>query len=209
MNLDELMAVWKSQDAAPLHDVNKTLLHEALRQEEARLQKRRRREQRIHYASSAFVVGLLALLLTLMMQTRARYVMAGWDYVMGIGGAAAAVLTGISMYVSHRSQARREQRFGDSLRDQINRRLSQLDDVVTSARLRSMNFVLMGAICPLAILHLGMRINHKSLGDVRAVPIALLVLCFLSGAVSLRRKVQQAATRKRELTALLKELDGR
>ena len=27
MNLDELMAVWKLQDAAPLHDVNKTLLH--------------------------------------------------------------------------------------------------------------------------------------------------------------------------------------
>ena len=39
MNLDDLMAVWKSQDAAPLHDVNKTLLHLALRQDEARLQK--------------------------------------------------------------------------------------------------------------------------------------------------------------------------
>ena len=39
MNLDELMAVWRSQDAAPLHDVNKTLLHLALRQDEAKLQK--------------------------------------------------------------------------------------------------------------------------------------------------------------------------
>ena len=34
MNLDELMAVWKSQDAAPLHGVNQTLLHLTLRQDE-------------------------------------------------------------------------------------------------------------------------------------------------------------------------------
>ena len=39
MNLDDLMAVWRSQDAAPLHGVNKTLLHLALRQEEAKLEK--------------------------------------------------------------------------------------------------------------------------------------------------------------------------
>ena len=39
MNLDDLMAVWRSQDAAPLHGVNKTLLHLALRQDEAKLQK--------------------------------------------------------------------------------------------------------------------------------------------------------------------------
>ena len=37
MNLDDLMAVWKSRDAAPLHDVDKTLLHLALRQDEAKL----------------------------------------------------------------------------------------------------------------------------------------------------------------------------
>ena len=43
MNLDELMAVWRTQDAAPLHDVNKTLLHLALRQDEAKLQKERRK----------------------------------------------------------------------------------------------------------------------------------------------------------------------
>lgn len=39
MNLDDLMTVWRSQDAAPLHEVNKTLLHLALRQDEAKLQK--------------------------------------------------------------------------------------------------------------------------------------------------------------------------
>ena len=49
MNLDDLMAVWRSQDAAPLHGVDKTLLHLALRQDEAKLQKQRRIERWIIY----------------------------------------------------------------------------------------------------------------------------------------------------------------
>lgn len=208
MNLDELMAVWKSQDAAPLHGVNKNLLQQMLRQDEAKLQQARRKERRLHYAMSAFVIGLLALLFTLMIHARQRYAMMGWDYVMGIGGAAAALLAGVTMYLSHRAQARREQRFGESLRDQIHRRIAQLDDVVTSARRGSMNLVLMGGVCPLAILHLGMRVNHKTLGDVSWVPIILLILCFAAGLRALRRSVPRAISRKRELEALLKELDG-
>lgn len=44
MNLDDLMEVWRSQDAAPLHGVNKTLLRLALRQDEATLPRKRRLE---------------------------------------------------------------------------------------------------------------------------------------------------------------------
>src|SRR5688572_14419488 len=136
MNFDELMAVWKSQDTAPLRNLNKPLVRQALKQDEARLREARRKERRLRYITSAFVIGLLAILLILMLQTRSRYVMTGLDYVMGIGGMAAALLAGGSMYVSHRRQERREQRFGESLRDQVNRRLAQVDDVVTGARLR-------------------------------------------------------------------------
>ena len=42
MNLDDLMEVWRSQDASPLHGVNETLLRLALRQDEAKLQRWRR-----------------------------------------------------------------------------------------------------------------------------------------------------------------------
>ena len=35
MNLDDLMEVWRSQDTAPLHGVDKTLLRLALRHDEA------------------------------------------------------------------------------------------------------------------------------------------------------------------------------
>ncbi len=47
MNLDELMSVWRSQDAAPLHGLNETHLRLALRQDETKRQKWRRIERLI------------------------------------------------------------------------------------------------------------------------------------------------------------------
>ena len=63
MNLYELMSVWQSQDAAPLHEVNQTLLHLALRQDEAKLQKERRIERWIIYVFSAGMVAAMAVFL--------------------------------------------------------------------------------------------------------------------------------------------------
>lgn len=210
MNLDEWMTVWKSQDAAPVHDVKENLLQQALRQEQAKLQKARRKERLVTYASSAFIAALLVLLFAMMVSFRNRpdKVMTLWDYVLPIMGMASALIAAGSIYVDHRAQARREQRFGDSLRDRIKRRIAQLDDVVTGIRRRNVIFVLMGAICPVALLHLGMRVNDKSLRDVRLLVVFLLVWCFVLGARSIHRAVQQAAARKRDLEALLKELDG-
>ena len=53
MNLEDLMEVWRSQDAAPVHGVNETLLRLALRQDEAKLQAQRRRERWIACLTSA------------------------------------------------------------------------------------------------------------------------------------------------------------
>ena len=47
MNLDDLMEVWRSQDASPLHGVNEALLRLALRQDEAKLRARRRRAKMV------------------------------------------------------------------------------------------------------------------------------------------------------------------
>ena len=152
MNLDDLMAVWKSQDAAPLHDVNQTLLHLALRQDEAKLQKERRRERWIIYVFSAGMVAAMALFLAMMIyfhRHRPEKVVTGWDYALPIVGAAAALLAGGAMYVSHRAQAWREQRFGESLRDQLNRSIAQLDVRATIAR-ETLVSVLLWGICPMA-----------------------------------------------------------
>ena len=72
--------------------------------------------------------------------------------------------------------------------------------------------VLMGGICPMAILLLGYRINQKSISD-DGYMLVTMILCASSG---LWRSAsgQSAASardllpRKRRLEALLKELDG-
>ena len=212
MNLDELMAVWRTQDAAPLHDVNKTLLHLALRQDDAKLQSERRKERWIIYFASIGLVAAMAVFLALMISTRERHQLTGWDFATAIVGAAAALLAGGAMYVHHKGQARREQHFGESLRDQLNRRIAQLDDAATRARLTSvLVLVLMGGICPIVILLLGYRINQKPLSDDGYMLVPLIILCVWSVASSvweLRRSVQRdILPRKRRLEELLKELD--
>ncbi|MES2697927.1 MAG: hypothetical protein V4773_30985 [Verrucomicrobiota bacterium] len=214
MNLDDLMAVWRTQDAAPLHDVNKTLLHLALRQEEAKLQKARRIERWMVYVFSAGAVAGMALFFSMMVyfhRYRPEKVVTGWDFALPIFGAAAALFAGFTMYVGHRAQARREERFGESLRDQLNRRIAQLDYAATRARRTSvLVIVLLGGICPAAIMQLGMRVNDKSIGDdgYSIFPFILCVWSVVLGVWTIRHQARAVLPRKRRLEALLKELDG-
>jgi hypothetical protein len=211
MNLDDLMAVWRSQDAAPLHGVDKTLLHLALRQDEAKLQKERRIERWVTYIGSAGLVAVMAVFLGMMILTRDRNVMTGWDFVIGIGGAAAALLAGGAMYVGHRAQARREQRFGESLRDQLNRRMAQLDDRTTIGR-GTLVMVLLGGIAPMALVVLGLRINGESVSANGFLVVSTMLWCagsVAAGVWEVRRQAREVVLpRKRRLEALLKELDG-
>ena len=213
MNLDELMAVWKSQDAAPLHDVNKTLLHLALRQDEAKLQKSRRIERWIIYVFSAGMVAAMALFLAMMIsfhRHRPEKVVTGWDYALTSLGAAAALLSAGAMYMGHRAQARREQCFGESLRDQLNRSIAQFDDRATIVR-ETLVSVLLWGICPTAILILIWRINDKSITDDGNMLVTLTFMVVWSVASSVwwyRRQAREALPRKRRLEELLKELDG-
>jgi hypothetical protein len=211
MNLDDLMAVWRLQDAAPLHGVDKTLLHLALRQDEAKLQKERRIERWITYVTSTGLVGVMAVFIGMMIMTRDRNVMTGWDVAIGIGAAAAASLAGVAMYVGHRAQARREQRFGESLRDQLNRRIAQLDDRTTMAR-GTLVMVLLGGICPMALVLLGLRINQLAFSDNAFMVVSTAVTCVgcvAAGIWEVRRQARDVVLpRKRRLEALLKELDG-
>ena len=211
MNLDDLMAVWRSQDAAPLHGVDRTLLHLALRQDEAKLQKERRIERWIIYVASAGLVAVMAVFLGMMILTRDRKVMTGWDFAVGIGGAAAALLAGGAMYVGHRAQARREQRFGESLRDQLNRRIAQLDDRTTITRATLVS-VLLGGVGGIALLLLGYRVNDKPFSDEGYMLVSTILMCVIlpvaTGVWSIRRQARDMLARKQRLEALLKELDA-
>lgn len=216
MNLDELMAVWRTQDTSPLHDVNKTLLHLALRQDEAKLQKARRVERWMIYLFSTGLLAGMAIFLTMMIHFRGHRPekgVTGWDLALPILGATAALFVVGAIYVNHRGQLRREEAFGESLCDQLKRRIAQLDDAATrTRRTTTLVVVLMGGICPAAILLLSWRVNDKSISDDGYMLVTMLIVCVWSVAIGVwqqRRSVQKdILPRKRRLEALLNELDS-
>jgi hypothetical protein len=212
MNLDDLMAVWRSQDAAPLHGLDKTLLHLALRQDEAKLQKQRRIERWITYVGSAGLVAVMALFVALMIYDNDPRT--DWDFAIPIVGAAAALLWGGAMYVSHRAQALRERSFGESLREQVNRHIAQLDYQAT--RVVRLASVLVTALPPLvcatAIILAGWRINNEPFGDEWVWIVGGIFVCAMGSAAGVweqRRSMERdLLPRKRRLETLLKELDA-
>jgi cytochrome bd-type quinol oxidase subunit 2 len=211
MNVDELMSVWRSQDAAPLHGVDKTLLHLALRQDEAKLQKERRMERWITYVGSACLVACMAVFLFIMIYDDDPRT--DWDFAIPVVGAAAALLWGGAMYVSHRAQALREQRFGESLRDQLDRSIAQLDYQATSV-VRVANVLataLPPVVCATAIILAGWRVNNEPFRTEWVWIASTIFVCALgsvAGVWEQRRSLQRdLLPRKRRLEALLKELD--
>jgi hypothetical protein len=114
MNLEDLMEVWRSQDTAPLHGVNETLLRLALRQDEAKLRARRRREMWFVYISMAVLVGLMTLFLAIMIDHYDDDILSGWDYAVAVVGLAAALILSGMIYVGYRTQTLRVQGFGVS-----------------------------------------------------------------------------------------------
>jgi hypothetical protein len=217
MNLDESMAVWRTQDAAPLHDVNKTLLHLALRQDDAKQQKWRRIERWMIYVFSAGIVAGMALCLAnmtlLMIYRDDMNGLTGWDLALPVVGAVAALISGRAIYVGHRAQALREQSFGESLRDQLNRSIAQLDyQATTLHRTLMLVVVLLAGICPTALNLALFRLNEKSISDDGYMIVWLSLVPFYGVAIgvwSLRQQRRDVVLpRKRRLEELLKELDG-
>jgi hypothetical protein len=218
MNLDELMAAWKSQDAAPLHDMNKTLLHQALRQDESKLQKERRIARWIMYVVNAVLFITAMLFLAIMIDPNqpptfsARLIV--WDYVVGGVGVAAALILAGALFTARRSQQAREQGFGDSLRDHLRRRIAQLDAEVTSERRLALIFVMAVLICAMAISIVSGRIKHVPVPWSEIVwpsPFAIVLILGFFYLMLFRwmpRWRQHNLQRKHRLEALLQELDG-
>lgn len=220
MNLDELMTVWRSQDAAPLHGINETLLRLALRHEQANQQTQRRWERWISTGTSAFLVAALVGCLALMIHRSDGEGLTVLDFAIPIVGAAAILFWPGFLRTSHRAQARREQNFGESLRDQLNRQIAQTD--YHARRIASPTHHLFtnlpAVVWTVAFFFAIVRINEKPLSDPWAdVRIWLvfggsLFACALLVAVSIamqRRWVQrELLPRKSRLEELLKELDG-
>lgn len=219
MNLDDLIAVWRSQDSAPLHGVNETLLRLALRQEEAKQQAQRHWEKWISVGLSALLVAAMAGCIGVMLHRYEVGVLTGWDFVVPIVGAAAILLWPGFLRASHRAQARREQSFGETLRDQLSRQIAQLDyqagRIASPAHHLCTNLPALAG--SLAFFFAVVRINQDPGSDpwtdprVWGVFGGSLLVCVLLVAVSIRmqrRWVQrELLPRRRRLETLLRELE--
>ena len=212
MNLEDLMDVWRSQEAAPLHGVNETLLRLALRQDEAMLQARRRREMWFIYIGMAVLVGLMVFFLLIMITPQADE--SGWDYTVAIVGLTAALFLSRMIHVGYRAQTLRVQAFGESLRDQLNRQIAMIDPFLTFswAHRKNVAIFVLGFGLSAALAFQAARINDKPYDEAWAeVRGAMLFGLIGFGVVGwlLRRLVRRdLAPRKRRLEALLKEFDG-
>ena len=155
----------------------------------------------------------MALFLAMMTYARERKVMTGWDYAIPIVGAAAALLAGGVMSVNHKGQARREQSFGESLRDQLNRSIAQLDyQATTLHRTLMLVLVLLTGICPIALLLALSRLNEKPFSDDGYMVVWLSLMSVFgvaTGVWSIRQQTRDVVLpHKRQLEAVLNELDG-
>jgi hypothetical protein len=215
MNLDEVMEVWRSQDLSPLHGVGKTLLHQLLRQEQAKLQKQRRWGMWVGYAGSAVLLITAGLFLAIMFEPQYIDVRIIWDYVVGGLGLAAAIVVAWTFFALRRSHQARSRDFGDSLRDHVRHRIAQLDHEATGGRRLALTAAAAGLICCWAIPIVQHRIAHVPVPYDQfywsPLPIVLIFgFIYLSSAWSwgYGRERRKYLARKRPLEALLKELDG-
>ena len=218
MNLDDVMAAWRSQDLSPLYGVDKTLLHQVLRQEQAKLEKQRRKMRRFMYVVNAFLLITAGLFLAIMIDPNqpptfsARLIV--WDYVVGGVGVAAAVTIAGALFALRRSHQARERGFGDSLRDHLRRRIAHLDAEVTGERRLALTMVAAMLICATAISIVSVRIKHVPVPWSETVwpsPFAIVLILGFFYLLLFRwmpRERQHNVQRKRQLEALLKELDA-
>ena len=217
MNLDDVTEAWRSKDLSQLYGVDKTLLHQVLRQEQAKLEKQRRKTRRFAYVVNAVLLITAALFFAILIDPNqpptfsARLVV--WDYVVGVVGVAAALILAGALFATSRSRQAREQGFGDSLRDHLRRRIAQLDAEATGERRLGWTMVAAMLICATAITILSGRISHVPVPWSEMIwpspfKIVLILgffyLLFFRWMPRERHNVQ----RKGQLEALLKELDG-
>ncbi len=210
MNLDEVLDVWRSQDQAPLYDVNGGRLQQALREEEARRRRGLVIEARITYGFAALVFAGLAIIFALMLYDDDPRTW--WDFVIVSLGVAAAVFAAANLYIGRRRLALRERHFGASLHHELGRHVALLDYELSrtwqvSAITRTMlPFFLFTLALYLAIW----RINNEPFKwGTDGFPLLAMSGVMWYSAWIARQAAQDMLPRKRRLEELLEKPDAR
>jgi hypothetical protein len=212
VSLDELMKAWQSQDTAPLYGVDETLLQQALRQEEGKVERQRRVEGWVLYGVTPLLIaGMVFLFMIMVYDDDPR---TSWDFALPIVGVASWLLWAWFLYRGRTAQALRERRFGASLRDQVARHLAQLDYQATRA-VRLANVLRDGVpplVCGTMIILAGWRINNEPFSTQWPWIVGGIVFSVVWSVLTVwlqrRRAKRELLPRKQRLEALLNELDA-
>jgi len=212
MNLDDMMEVWRSQDTAPLHGVNEPLILLALRQDEAKLQMERRLEKWATYLGCVSFIALMGFFATLRIMFGDNVAIA--DIAVPATIAVAGLAWGIGKYLDFREQDRLRRGFGDSLRDEVSRRIALLDYQARKAN-SPRRYLVTGVwliAFPAAMLFPALRAFEMIFGNVWIFPVAVAAFAVMIVALTVwtgRTWVRsELLPERRRLEALLKELDG-
>ena len=204
MDFDQMLATWRTQDAAPLYGVNQAALRQALQTEESAVRRKRRRDMWIICVGlgGTAVIGGFWIAISITNGWPAIYTVAA-----AVGFATGALYVG-AYGISRWREAQHERNFGGTLQEEVRRGLWRVDLELsrfgnwTSASLQ---------IAP--ILLSAMLISWAMSGSQGHVPWSSYVVgaCAMVYLVRYARRYarQKLEPRQRRLRELLDALDAR
>jgi hypothetical protein len=210
MDLDEVLATWRTQDKEPLYGVNRDLLQLVMQHEQADLRRELRWDQWGTYGVSALLLTFTAFAFAaIYYDDDPRTV---WDYV-AASVAALAVGEGVlALWLSRKRQAMRERGFGNSLREEIRRNLSLVDYQLSRGGRRDMALLTAAPITLAGVLlyWLAIQLNNNPFGwlDVGVIVFIMVLPSVWSVIDTSRRTEQELLPRRRRLSELLETLNA-
>lgn len=130
MNFDQMLESWRTQDTAPLYEVNLAALRQALQTEEATVRRVRRRDMLIVCIVGPGVAVFAALWLGVLIYQGKPAI-----YIIAAGLSFGMIVPWVGAYcVSRWRQAKRERNFGSTLQEEVRRNLSRIDYEISQSR---------------------------------------------------------------------------
>ena len=212
MDFDQMLETWRAQNTAPLYDMNRDALRQALQTEEARVRGEMRTERRglwfgwIFYTGMAVWAGLwIAITIT-----------NGWPAIYAIAAAGSFGIFAFGVGALWVSRGREPERnFGNTLQEEVRRSLALVDYQLSTTR-HSIIHVLGAVSLVVGTLLFSWTVNRsQSIPDssgsrwFMVLIVGWIVWVFYSARKQMRKAKPKLELRKRRLRELLASLDAR
>ena len=207
MNFEQLKVIWDSQSEESHYAINETELHSLLRQKSGKLHRFIFWQVFQTYASSAFLILMISLLLIGVSTGLLGRLSSGWDVFALVIAATGWMYFAGSVYFSRRRQKQRqlEAAYTASMRDELERDIKQVDYEIAAR-----SHLWLGFLPPYigALLFTWVVFRLSGTPEWAIVPFALfMVVAYFFESRSQQRLVDEdLRLRKRELVALRETL---